>query len=135
MIHNSPERERVGYRVSTRSRSQLRRWRLDVAALQRSANVAGRDHAFAMFKRGYFRRVVAVPPKGAAPPPAHCSQKSPGPPPSVREGPSQGMRRYSEAMIRNTYHFSLGYLKESFISHALIALLNSPLDLVDCRME
>jgi len=51
----------VDYRASTRSRSQLQWRKLNVAALERSDNVADRDHAFAMLKRGYPGRAVMVP--------------------------------------------------------------------------
>jgi hypothetical protein len=46
--------------TNPRVRRGRRRRRLNVAALERSDNVADSDHAFAMLKRGYPRRLVIV---------------------------------------------------------------------------
>ena len=45
-------------------------WAENVAALERSDNVADRGHAFALLKRGYPRRIVLGQETDAAPAPA-----------------------------------------------------------------
>jgi hypothetical protein len=72
-----------------RSRSQLRWRRLNVAALERSANVADRHHAFAVLKRGYPRRVVIVRKMELGPRRRTVRKKAVPPPPSLREGPGR----------------------------------------------